>query len=57
MIVDMETNAYAYMLPMIEHNLGFGFIPDFMVNDSLKKEKPIELNLIEHYDSRHIYGL
>lgn len=54
LIVDTETNAYAYMLPMIEHNLGYGFIPDFMVHNSIENGKVIQLDLLETYPLRNI---
>lgn len=54
MNVDMFTNSFAMIMPMIEHGLGYAFMPDFIAEDSINTGKIFSPKIKEQMKPRNI---
>ncbi len=54
MSVDMYTDSFALIMPMIEHNLGYSFMPEFIARDSIRSGKVFTPQLRETIHRRRI---
>ena len=54
MKVDMYTDSFALIMPMIEHNLGYTFMPDFIAEESIESGKTFSPDLNETIQKRNI---
>ncbi|MCI1958698.1 MAG: LysR family transcriptional regulator [Clostridia bacterium] len=51
---DMEVATTDQIIPMVENNLGIGFVPEFIAKEALKNKKVFKLNLAEEIPKRFI---
>lgn len=54
MNIDMTTDSFALIMPMLEHNLGYAFMPEFIAEESIQKGLVIRPNLHEKMEKREI---
>lgn len=54
MKVDMFTDSFAMIMPMIEHNLGYCFMPDFIADESIDRNLVFSPSIKEKMNSRSI---
>lgn len=52
--VDMEAATMDQMLPMIQYNLGVGFVPEPMAAPSLARQEVFEIRLVEPIPQRRV---
>ena len=52
--VDMEATAMDQMLPMIQYNLGIGFVPEPLAAPALARQEVFEIRLVEPIPERRI---
>lgn len=51
---EVEVATSEQLIPIITHDLGIGFIPDFLLKEPLKKQLIIEIPLSDELPVRHI---
>ncbi len=51
---EVEVSTSDQLLPVITHDLGIGFVPDFLLDDHIKNEEVFEIPLAETLPPRHI---
>ena len=52
---ELEAATTDQILPMIENNLGIGYIPNIYVKDALEKQSVYQLHVKEQIPKREIY--
>lgn len=51
---DIEVATAGQILPIVEHNLGIGFLPDVFANEAITQKRIFPLDLKENIPTRHI---
>ena len=54
MNIDMTTDSFALIMPMLEHNLGYAFMPEFIAEESIQKGLVVSPKLYEKIPEREI---